>query len=138
VVREHGLTLLGPPARSVIAETSIDDFLAAVRSHIRHMPTYFERLHQPGSPAYAVLTACRALYAHGERQQASKRRAATWAAERYPDWSDLIEDALEWRRRSKAGMPSGAPARARCLEFLETVAGQLGSHRSPEARYEES
>ena len=38
VVREHGLALLGAPARSVIAPTSIDDFLAAIRAHMREMP----------------------------------------------------------------------------------------------------
>ena len=61
LVCEHGLALLGPPPRSVIAPTSFDDFLAAVRSHLREMPRYVEQSRHPGYPAQAVLTACRAL-----------------------------------------------------------------------------
>ncbi len=125
VVREHGLSLLGAPARSVIAPTSIDDFLAAIRAHLREMPSWSEQWRHPGFPAYAVVTACRALYAHSERQQASKSQASAWAAERHPDWSDLIADALEWRRRSKAESPARAPAPARCVEFVRLVAGQI-------------
>ncbi len=132
VVREHGLPLLGPQARSVIASTSIDDFLAAVRAHMRQMPRYFEHSPHPGFPAYAVVTACRALYAHSERQQSSKNQAAAWAAERHPDWSDLIADALEWRRRSKADRTARAPARARCLEFVRLASGQLEVNRPTE------
>lgn len=125
IVREHGLALLGPPARSVIALTSIDDFLAAIRSHMRETPRYIERSPEGRYAPHAVVTACRALYAHSERRQASKHQAAAWAAERLPDWADLIADALEWRRRSKADPSARAPAKARCLEFVRLAARQI-------------
>jgi hypothetical protein len=49
------------------------------------------------SQAYAILTMCRALYTCTHGAQVSKRKAAEWAAQELPQWSDLIKSALLWR-----------------------------------------
>lgn len=47
--------------------------------------------------AYAVLTACRALHTAETATVASKSGAAAWAAGQLPQWSDLIDSALNVR-----------------------------------------
>ena len=41
-----------------------------------------------------MVTICRALYALSTGDQTSKEEAAAWAAERFPDWADFVNDAL--------------------------------------------
>jgi hypothetical protein len=43
------------------------------------------------------LTICRALYAIKNGEQVSKKKAAEWATKELPEWSDLIQNAIEWR-----------------------------------------
>jgi predicted nucleotidyltransferase len=108
MVREHGVTLFGPPPQSVIAPIAKEEFIETIRSHTKSWAQWIEGCRYRGGQAYAVLTMCRALYtlAHGE--QVSKVRAAAWAAHKYPQWATLIDNALRWRARSydAAGEPS--------------------------------
>jgi hypothetical protein len=54
-------------------------------------------MRHPGAQSYAVLTMCRALYAHANGEQASKKEAAMWAQQRLPQWGPLIRWAWDWR-----------------------------------------
>jgi hypothetical protein len=40
---------------------------------------------------------CRALYAYKNGDQVSKKQAALWAENELPEWSKLIQNALQWR-----------------------------------------
>jgi predicted nucleotidyltransferase len=102
-VRAHGLALVGPPARSVIAETTNADFLAAVRVHMDEMPERTAASSLPQFHAYAVLTGCRALFTWREEEQASKRQAAEWARAVHPQWSDLIRASERVRKHGPSG-----------------------------------
>ncbi len=76
-----------------------------------------------------MLTACRGLYTVREGEQASKIAAARWAAGRYPDWSEVIRDALEWRQRSRAEREraEGAGALRGEIEFVRFAVAELDS-----------
>lgn len=97
VVRNNGLTVFGAPVESIIAPISIDEFIDNVKIYVdgwRHRNDEFER--RP-SQAYAILTMCRALYSVKHGQQISKVKAAAWAAQAYPEWASLINNAVQWR-----------------------------------------
>jgi hypothetical protein len=96
-VQEQGRTLLGPSPETFIRSISKDEFVQAVRGQARNWPAWLEHSVTRKSRAYAVLTMCRALYAHTYREQVSKHRAAAWAQGELPEWSSLIQDALQWR-----------------------------------------
>ncbi|HEV2405519.1 MAG TPA: aminoglycoside adenylyltransferase domain-containing protein [Ktedonobacterales bacterium] len=104
VVREQGVALAGPPPRQLIAPIAKDEYLAGVRDYARE---FRQRVAQPlprGSQAYAILTMCRAYHTLKTGELASKARSAQWATSHWPEWSPLIERALNWR-----SAPRGEP-----------------------------
>jgi hypothetical protein len=48
--------------------------------------------------AYSILTMCRALYADRKGEQPSKAQAAHWVAHEFPEWSELVTNAMAWRQ----------------------------------------
>ncbi len=99
VLREHGLTLSGPPPRSLISPIASDDLARALGGAMRMWRAWLpdaEPVMHAKPQAYVILTMCRALYAHQHAAFVSKREAARWAARELPDWSSLILDALSW------------------------------------------
>lgn len=100
MVREKGITLLGLPPNAIIDPIGHDEFIDTVKSHLVFWREWVETTHDRPAQAYAILTMCRALYTGTYGDQVSKRKAALWAAQQFPAWSSLIENALEWRRTS--------------------------------------
>jgi hypothetical protein len=49
---------------------------------------------------------CRALYAVTNAEQASKKKAAEWVEKEYPEFSEIIQNALLWRHGSKYKPPN--------------------------------
>lgn len=96
-VRERGLTLYGPDPKTLIEPIPREEFLDTVREHAQHWREWVRDSRSRKGQAYARLTLCRALYAVVHGEQASKRRAASWAQGRLPEQARLIEQALEWR-----------------------------------------
>jgi len=47
--------------------------------------------------AYAALTLCRILYRQFHDDVSSKKVAAAWVKEKYPEWRELIEKAESWK-----------------------------------------
>ncbi len=129
MVREQGVTIYGPDPRTIISSTSDADFRAAVRTHMEEMPDRTARSHSPAFRAYAVLTACRALYTCSEAKQVSKSKAAGWAMEHYPGWSSLIADAVDCRN-SGSCRELDEESRTRAVEFVRFAVGEL-TCRSP-------
>lgn len=103
VLREHGVTLVGPPPSTWVDPITADDLRQATVELVRiwwapmaHDPW---RLYQPGYQVYAVLTMCRMLYTLSHGDVVSKPAAAQWALETQDArWAPLIERALAWRR----------------------------------------
>ena len=122
--REAGVSLLGPSPRELIAARSGADFVSAVRGHMGWMLAKAEASDAPGLHAYAVVTACRALYTCTTGAQASKEAAMLWVEGRHPEWSAPICEAREWRRRAARRPAAGAPV-PRSLEFVRFVAREV-------------
>jgi hypothetical protein len=106
IVREHGVTLAGPPPKTVIDPVQPDDLRRAVRGVLTEwwapMLDNPDWLRSDEYQAFAVLTMCRALHALEHGDIASKPVAARWFQQTHGGpWTDLIERSLAW--------PNGAP-----------------------------
>jgi predicted kinase/predicted nucleotidyltransferase len=101
IVREHGVTVWGPPPQTLIDPVAPQDLRAAVCDHLAIL--WQPRLDMPewmrprDYQAYTILTMCRVLYTLEHSALCSKPRAAAWARTAYPHWQPLIERALAWR-----------------------------------------
>jgi hypothetical protein len=99
--REHAVRLLGPPIGSLIPPIPSGEYIEQVR---RSLVGFTKRVPDdapPGVQAYAILTMCRGLYAIRFGETLSKRAAASWAQQQFPQWANLIRRALSWRRRQR-------------------------------------
>lgn len=98
-VQTYGVVLYGLPPATIIPPITQQEFIDAVRDHILMWREYVKDLSDwHGSQAYAILTMCRGLYTARHREHVSKKRAAEWAITAYPEWADLIKNALVWRQ----------------------------------------
>lgn len=97
VVRQQGVTLFGPAPETLIAPITKEEFIHSVREHAEGWQEWSEHARERCAQSYAILTMCRTLYAVRTGEQASKRRAALWVGQEWPEWSDLVQKALVWR-----------------------------------------
>lgn len=101
VLREHGVTLLGPEPRTLIDEVTAAQLRVATADTLREwwMPMVDDptRLQHWGYRCYAVLTMCRMLYTLSHGAIVSKRSAARWTQKRLDvRWKHVIDAALAW------------------------------------------
>jgi len=82
------------------------------RSVCRQGETIFWVAYVPAHQGYIVVTICRALYALSTGEQTSKEEAVAWAAERFPAWSDFVNDALAQYRADLKEQHTAADAHA--------------------------
>jgi hypothetical protein len=121
ILREHGIALAGPEARTLIDPVDPDEMRRAAApiaetwlAQARNDPSWLEWLRLRGAQAFVVLTLCRLLYTLDTGAVASKPGAARWASETLgPRWADLIAGAL-------AGQHAGGEATD--SEMAETIA----------------
>ena len=97
-LRQNGIALQGPPIASLIDPIPRGDWLKAVREHIRHYRGSVKKPHNKQALSYIVLTVARGLYTLEHERDASKVAAANWLAASAPQWADLIQRALRYRR----------------------------------------
>jgi len=106
VLREHGLTLAGPPIRDLIDPVSADDLRQATQDILqtwwRPMLTDPKYLDSAGYRVYAVLTMCRMLYTLRFGDVVSKPAGVKWALGVVNGrFTSLIQQADIWQN----GMP---------------------------------
>ncbi|HEV2128036.1 MAG TPA: GNAT family N-acetyltransferase [Thermomicrobiales bacterium] len=130
-VLDHGVTLAGPPPETLIAPITREVFIEAARELGR---SWIDRIHtvtdQCGE-SYAILTVCRALYSHQAGELVSKQQAARWVQARRPEWSELIEMALERRVSPNDNGPDDSFDDT--VRFIETMAAELDGDNAPDA-----
>ncbi|MEX2238745.1 MAG: aminoglycoside adenylyltransferase domain-containing protein [Dehalococcoidia bacterium] len=126
MVSEEGITLFGPPPATIIEPISNAEVIAASRKQAADWPAWIREL-QPSRPyqGYAVLTMCRAFYAHELGAQASKKRAAAWAAERLPEWAGLIQSAMAWREEWRNREVDPQATLPEVVKFVDSVAKKI-------------
>jgi aminoglycoside adenylyltransferase-like protein len=103
-VREHGIRLLGPDPRTLIAPVSHDELRVAILDRLRDWADFANRPDDPewrrhrGHKAYVVETMCRALCTLATGELPTKPRAVVWALVTLPTpWRDLVERSRAWR-----------------------------------------
>jgi predicted nucleotidyltransferase len=96
VLREKGVTLFGPNPRTLVDPIAHEKIVRVVQDLSRDTPNWFEPSHL-GGQGYVILTLCRGLRLVRTGDFVSKKQAAQWAAQQFPEWSDLILKTLVWR-----------------------------------------
>jgi hypothetical protein len=126
IIREHGITLSGPPPRDLIDPVSADDLKLAVIGILREwwslpLPCP-ERFDAVEYRVYAVLTMCRAIYTLNRGETGSKPQSARWAIARLGDpWACLIRRVMEWQPGDES------INRKETLDFIEFTLGYTGA-----------
>lgn len=121
MVREKGVALVGPAPQTLIPSITGEEFIHAVKEHVNWWEHHIHEMRRRPQQAYAILTLCRALYACTSGEQASKRRAALWAQQMFPEWSSFINEALHWResyRDEGVDHESTFPETLRFVQFI--------------------
>ena len=122
--REHGVRLLGPPIDALIPPIPTAEYLEEVRRSLVGFTNRIPDDAPPGWQAYAILTMCRGLYALRSGERLSKRVAAEWAQQEFPQWADLIGRALGWRQHQHdPDGQDGAATVAETRAFVTEMAG---------------
>ena len=96
-VLTRGETIVGPPPPDIGPEITDEAFRRAVELQLESWTEDVRApwvAYVPAHQGYIVVTICRALYALSTGEQTSKEEAVAWAAERFPAWSDFVNDAL--------------------------------------------
>jgi hypothetical protein len=111
VLRKQGITLAGPPPRTLIDPVSPDDLRQAMVATLHGWAT--EILNAPalindwGYQTYTVLSLCRILYTLEHGTVVSKPAAARWAQETLGErWMPLLGRVWEGRRHPGLKAPS--------------------------------
>ncbi len=102
-VLDNGVALFGSEPSEFIDPISKEEFFQSVKDHAKWWKknlanTSKDRPYQ----SYVILTMCRALYSvRNKGEQVSKIKAVKWVKNLLPEYSDLLERALKWRRDSE-------------------------------------
>ena len=68
---------------------------------------------------------CRACYASKHGEQVSKKQAARWAQQQWPEWAVLIQKALEWREAKDDAAVDHAATFPETERFVHFVIDQI-------------
>lgn len=100
LIREKGLVVFGPPPIQFIEPVSADDVRRANAKILigdwQPMLTESSHLKDDKYRVYAVLTMCRCLFLFDKNEIASKPTAIAYVKEKFPEWKELVEVALNW------------------------------------------
>jgi hypothetical protein len=125
LIRETGLSLVGPAAASLVPPIAWSEFVGAAARYAAEVSSRSFTTASPGSLAYSVLTMCRASMSVAAQQHGSKQEAAAWARNRLPEWAWLIDAALACRlSRGTVGFDDER-TRAAALAFVGVLAADI-------------
>ncbi len=121
VLRERGLTLLGPAPQTLIDPVSPNALRLAMLQVLQGWAVYILNnpalIEKRGYQSYTVLSLCRILYTLETGSVASKPAAARWAQETLdPRWQPLIERT--WASRHNPEMKALGKDVNETLEFI--------------------
>jgi hypothetical protein len=125
--RSVGMTLVGPPIGSLIPSIPESGYFEEVRKYLAGFRTRLDRDASASSQAYAIFTMCRGFYSLVKGEGLSKRDAAVRARRDFPHRAQLIEQALEWRSRTRdAEQPDASSSVTETRTFIDEIAERLG------------
>lgn len=132
VVQEKGRKLYGPDFKTLIEPISKEEFVLWVIQQVEDWCGYV--VHTRDSrpyQAYTILTMCRALRAFETGEQVSKREAALWAQEHFPEKAGIIRKALEWRRDHRNRAIDHAATYPEAVNFVEFTSQYMKNKNRP-------
>lgn len=122
LIREYGLTLYGTDKAEVIPYIDKNEFIQTICNYARGFREQVKGSENcRASQAYAILTMCRALYALKTGGQASKLAAAKWAMDFLPEYWELIENAIVWRRERQTLIQNPTETYALTKKFVNDI-----------------
>jgi len=101
MLREKGITIVGPPINDLIKEISPEDLKLAIKKNLDEywqvMLTDLVKLNRSDYQVFAVFTMCRTLYSLETGSITSKTKAAQWVINKHNAvWNDLIAKVIAW------------------------------------------
>ncbi len=105
LTRERSIPLYGPPPKTIIEPITREEFIGSVKDHARAWDEWVGDMKNRYAQSYAIFAICRALYSVCTGDQVSKKQAALWAKEQLPEWSPVIQNALDWKEAGKDTQP---------------------------------
>jgi len=141
VVRETGVTLAGPPSKTLVDPISGELLRAEIFETIMNWgqlilddpASYNNRFYQ----SFIVLSYCRMLHDLYRGYPGSKREGAEWAKSALdPSWSDLIDGTWDGRPdpATKVRQPADPKAFEETLRFVQCVMNESQAYVSKDAR----
>jgi len=102
VLREKGISILGPDIKTLIPKISTQDLMLAIQKNLHEYwevtLSDFSKFSRSDYQVFAIFTMCRTLYSLETGTITSKIDAAQWALQRLDNnWKNLIELAIAWR-----------------------------------------
>lgn len=129
VAQQNSIKLLGPDPKTIFPDISAGEYREAIKNQARlwsEALAEFTPKSTRGPVAYAIFTLCRAMYSHEHGKQASKKKSAEWVVRKFPQWANLINEAIEWRkvqwRKNQDEIGDKLPT---ALDFLEFSIDQV-------------
>lgn len=105
-LKQKGRLIVGKPIDEIVPDVDIEDVSEASKANLRtdwkpklNEENPFDSKDYDSShlQAYAIFSMCRALFTYVEGGVVSKKVAALWVKEKYPQWRELVAKALDWK-----------------------------------------
>lgn len=128
LLREKGVSLYGPSPKTLIDPVTKAEFKQAVEEltiEWERWITNLEVMRPRKYQAYSILTMCRILYAFRNGYVISKIEAADWAKIELPEWSNLIDEAVSWRKDWRNENVDHDSTLPETLRFIRLVIKQI-------------
>jgi hypothetical protein len=124
LLRERGITILGPALKTWIDPISPDDLrqamLPALHGWATHILNHPHEIARQGYQSYTVLSLCRIWYTLEFGDVVSKRRAAGWVRETQDrKWHALIDRA--WAGRHHPQLPASSEEIHQTLDLIRST-----------------
>lgn len=124
-VRHGGQVVSGPPAETYVPDTTIEEYVTAVREHAAACTEWLPDMRAPRQQSYAALTLCRALYTVRHGRATSKAEAAAWLAAEMPQYESLLVQALRWREVAPDNPAAAERAYPQTLRFVQEMQAEI-------------
>ena len=126
IVQEKGIVLFGTDPKKIIDHISTEEFIQIVKNHARSWPEWVKTIpKRRGSQAYAIITLCRAYYSLTHGEQVSKRKAAAWMQQQFPEWASLIQEALQWRTEQWENQTEVPESYDQTVQFVNEISKKI-------------
>lgn len=125
-VQEYGKVLFGPQPATLFSRITHEEFLQAVSKQAHSSINNIEATKNSRPyQGYVIMTLCRAMYSLRTGRQTSKKQAAEWFAQQFPEWENLLADVFVWRKEVKRQDIDNVATYPTTVQFAEFVKTQL-------------